>query len=154
MRVSSEEVGRIGAELFGNTYLCAESVLVAIAQWRGVESELIPGIATGFCSGMARTCDTCGVVTAGIMALGLCCEQREPGESPDALYALVQDFKKQFLEKHGSINCRELTGLDLSTDAGKAAYKEQDCYGKCRTYVADACMIVAELVEAREKSKE
>ena len=51
--------------------LCAETVLNTIAEEAGLQSAIIPKIATGFCSGLARTGGMCGAVSGGIMALGL-----------------------------------------------------------------------------------
>lgn len=150
MAGSQEDAARIGAELFGKDYLCAESVLLAIARTRCVDSELVPGIASGFCSGVARTCDICGAVSGGILALGLCYGRSAPGEALDDLYALVRDFKQEFRRLHGSTNCRELLDVDLSTDAGKTAYREQNMYATCRGFVADACRILAALLDAYE----
>ena len=41
--------------LFDAGYYCAEAVLLAVAKHNGIESPLIPAIATGFCSGLSRT---------------------------------------------------------------------------------------------------
>lgn len=51
----NEQAAKKSRELFNSGYYCAESVLMAIAESRNVQSDLMPRIATGFCSGMART---------------------------------------------------------------------------------------------------
>jgi len=61
----TERVSQKSRELFDSGFYCAESVLLAIAGHKGIQSDLIPGIATGFCSGMSRTCGMCGAVTGG-----------------------------------------------------------------------------------------
>ncbi len=151
MEKPREDAADIAAALFGKDYVCAESVLLGIARARGIESEFIPGIASGFCSGIARTCDTCGAVSGGIIALGLCYGRSVPGESLEDLYGLVREFKKQFLQKHGSANCKGLIGLDLGTESGKNAYRERDLYGTCRGFVMDACRILTELMDEYER---
>ncbi|HOO88447.1 MAG TPA: hypothetical protein PK442_12150, partial [Synergistales bacterium] len=55
---TASEIGRTAADSFLSGLYCAESALLAVAEARGTRSELIPNIATGFCSGMARTCGT------------------------------------------------------------------------------------------------
>lgn len=45
---------------------CAGGVLKTIADQAGIESNLIPAIATGLCSGLARTCGPCGALTGGV----------------------------------------------------------------------------------------
>ena len=44
-------VAQRSEELFQSGWYCAESVLLAIAEAHGIESEIIPKIATAFCSG-------------------------------------------------------------------------------------------------------
>jgi hypothetical protein len=50
----SHDVARRSRELFESGFLCAESVLLAVSEAEGVRSDLIPKIATGFCSGMDK----------------------------------------------------------------------------------------------------
>ena len=52
----NDRVSQRSRELFDSGYYCAESVLLAIAENQGIQSDLIPKIATGFCSGISRTC--------------------------------------------------------------------------------------------------
>ncbi len=57
---------------FASGWYCAESVVLALAKAQGVESGLLPKVATAFCSGMARTCGTCGALTGAIMGVKPC----------------------------------------------------------------------------------
>jgi hypothetical protein len=56
----SEQASQRSIELFRPGYFCAESVLMAIAESRGIQSDLITKIEAGFCSGIARTGGMCG----------------------------------------------------------------------------------------------
>ncbi|MHB9029628.1 MAG: C-GCAxxG-C-C family (seleno)protein [Candidatus Latescibacterota bacterium] len=60
MSEDSPQIVQRSGELFDSGYLCAESVLVAIAESSGISTDAKPGIAAGFCSGMARTNRMCG----------------------------------------------------------------------------------------------
>jgi hypothetical protein len=55
----NEQASQRSVELFRSGFFCAESVLLAIAESQGIESDLIPRIATGFCSGISRTGGAC-----------------------------------------------------------------------------------------------
>ena len=44
----SEQAPQRSLELFRSGFFCAESVLLAIAESQGIQSDLIPRIATGF----------------------------------------------------------------------------------------------------------
>jgi hypothetical protein len=52
-----DQVASKSREHFISGYYCAESVLLAVSEAKGIQSDLIPKIASGFCSGMARTGD-------------------------------------------------------------------------------------------------
>ncbi len=58
-------------ELFRQGLFCAESVLQAVAESQNIENDLIPRIATGFCSGVARTSCLCGAAS-GAFSLSTC----------------------------------------------------------------------------------
>jgi C_GCAxxG_C_C family probable redox protein len=103
--------------------LCAESVLSAVAQGLGVRSPLIPRLATGFCSGVSRTCGLCGAFSAGIMGLGLALGRDSGRDDLDDTYVPAQEFREYFLERFGALECRALTGHDLGSPEGLAAYR-------------------------------
>ena len=62
----SEQASQRSVELFRSGFFCAESVLQAIAESLDIRSDLIPRIATGFCSGVARTGGMCGAVSGAV----------------------------------------------------------------------------------------
>src|SRR5512136_2225690 len=85
-----EQATQSSLELFKSGYFCAESVLQAIAEDLGIQSELIPKIASGFCSGIARTGGMCGAVSGAIMGINLAAGRSSPSESIEPSYALTQ----------------------------------------------------------------
>lgn len=133
-------------ELFENGYYCAESVLLAVAEEKGIESDLIPKIATGFCSGIAQTSNQCGAVSGGILAINLLNGRSSPQDSIDQNYALIQEFLRTFEDKFSSINCKALTGCDLNTEEGQLMYKENNKKIQCAEYVEEATRLVLDLI--------
>jgi len=120
-------------------FLCAESVLLALAERAGVESELLPGIASGFCSGLARTSGMCGAVSGAVMALGMLHGRQAPGEPVDEIYGRVQALILEFCEVHESIHCRVLLGCDLGTPEGREAFQASNLgETRCERFIADA----------------
>ena len=103
--------------------LCAESVLAAVARGLGVHSPLIPRMATGFCSGLSRSCGLCGAFSAGVMALGMALGRNDGRDDLDDTFVPVQEFREYFLERFGSLECRAITGYDLGDPAGLAEYR-------------------------------
>lgn len=125
MHWKPEEVADQAEEFFADGLYCAESVLLAMAKAHGVRSELLPALATGFGSSLARTCGPCGALMGGVMALGMLQGRSSAQESILACYTPVQALIQKFKNHFGSINCRDITGCDLSTEEGRGMFKEQ-----------------------------
>jgi C_GCAxxG_C_C family probable redox protein len=143
----SEQVSQRSRELFEAGFYCAESVLLAVAESKGIRSDLIPKIASGFCSGVARTGGMCGAVSGAIMAINLLVGRSSPAESVERSYSLTQQLISRFEEQHGSINCPQLIGCDLGTEAGQRTFQEKHLIESCKQYVGDAAGIVISLVD-------
>jgi C_GCAxxG_C_C family probable redox protein len=141
-----QEPSQSSRELFDNGYYCAESVLMALAEYQGIESDLIPQIATGFCSGVSRTGGVCGAVNGAIMGISLAAGRKSPDNSVERCYILVRTFVNQFEEKHKSTNCGQLLGCDLATDEGQHTFKAKHLITRCQQYVEDAAGIAAKII--------
>jgi C_GCAxxG_C_C family probable redox protein len=120
--------------------------LLAVAEHLDVRSEVIPRIATGFCSGMARTGGQCGAVSGGIMAIELAIGRDAPTDSVDSCYLAVRTFLDRFSTHYHSLTCLELTGVHLGTPEGQAVFREKGQINDCYDYVAEATRLVVELV--------
>ena len=145
--MTSEDVGKRAEELFGKSGLhCAESVLKAVSEFAGIDSPLIPKIATGFCGGMARTDGLCGAVSGGVMALSMVFGRSSTDIPADKTYSNVQKFLSEFVNEHGSRNCSELAGYDLSTAEGRLAFKNSGTADKCKEFVRSAASAAAEII--------
>ena len=133
-------------ELFRSGFFCAESVLLAIAESQGIQSDLIPRIATGFCSGISRTGGMCGAVSGGIMGIGLVAGRDSPAESVEPAYTLVQKLIHAFEEQYGSVNCRQLIGCDLATESGQRYFMENNLMESCLQYAEGATRLAISLI--------
>jgi len=106
--------------MFQTGFMCSQSVFAAFAQDAGLSREKALMIASGFGAGMGRMSLTCGAVTGAFMVLGLkegySCDDSK--ESREKIYRLVREFADTFRTMHGSIECRELLGFDISTPEG------------------------------------
>ena len=142
----SEQAAQHSLKLFKSGYFCAESVLSAIAESLDIRSELIPKIATGFCSGISRTGGMCGAVSGAIMGISLATGRSSPAEFVEHTYTLSQKLISCFEKQHGSVNCRQLTGCDLATDEGQQHFRENNLMERCHQYAADATRIATSLI--------
>lgn len=141
-----EETGTRAKGLFDSGMFCAESVLQAIAEDAGIESPLIPRIATGFCSGLARTKGMCGAVSGGVMALGLIFGRDNAEVTVDATYVKIREFLDVFEKQYGSLNCFDITGCDLGTEDGRLIFKESGMRDKCAGITDEAARMAAEII--------
>ena len=86
---------------------------MALVQSQGVESDLVPRIATGFGGGIAKTLESnCGAVSGGVIAAGIFLGRDRPESDCERAYALVRNLLADFREQFGSTICCQLTGLD------------------------------------------
>ncbi len=96
--------------------------------------DCVPRVAAGLGGGLARHGEVCGALTGGVLAIGLAFGADEPGssEEKDALYAKVSQFVDGFAASNGALRCRDLLGVNLRSDEGKAEFdarnlKDQRC---------------------------
>ena len=142
----SEQASQRSLELFRSGFFCAESVLQAIAESQGIQSDMIPRIATGFCSGISRTGGMCGAVSGGIMGIGLVAGRNSPADPLEPAYTLAQKLISAFEEQYGSVNCRQLIGCDLATESGQVYFMENNLMERCLQYAEGATRLAISLI--------
>ena len=116
--------GNAAAEHFSGLY-CAEGVLLAVAEAAGLATDLVPRIATGFCSGLSRCGGLCGAVAGGVMAISMVHGRDCAEDSVQPTYARVTALRKGIAEKWGSINCLALTGCNFNTPEGQHRFRQE-----------------------------
>lgn len=141
------EARKPAEEAFASGLYCAESVVVALANAQGIESGLLTKAATGFCSGMARTCGTCGALTGAIMGLGLTFGRTKAGESVAHVYEATQRLVREFEISFGARDCHVLLGCNLNTPEGQATFREKRLGLRCAEYTGKAAEIAATILD-------
>ena len=135
-------------ELFRNSHNCAQAVFAACADKERIDTDTAKSVAAGFGEGIGGTQATCGAVTGAIMAIGvscfdpldIVCSKRRVGD-------LIRTFLSEFERREGSLFCRLLLGVDLSTQEGVEEAQNRDLFGtKCEAYVAAACEFLEEML--------
>ena len=130
-------------------YLCSEAVLLALAESMGVESELIPRIATGFAAGVARTGHVCGALSGAIMGLGLRYGRDTPGTDPEKRpYWYGRVLAEAFEETHGSVTCPGVLGLDINDPDDYTRYTEKNMWvTRCREVIRTAAGLAYDVLQ-------
>lgn len=128
------------------TLNCAQSVLLSYAREINLEEKTALRIALGFGGGMGMG-EVCGAVTGAYMVLGLKAqtENKTYQEIKAETKAAVKKFNELFIAKHGSLTCRKLLGVDISTPEGAAMAEDKDLFDEvCSQLVASATDILEE----------
>lgn len=136
------------SEIMAQGHVCSEAVLQALCEKYHIENEIIPRIAHYFGGGFGNTGSICGAVCGAMMAFSLLAEPDEPGAGMPRRAALVPEFQRRFEAEMGSIDCRDLTGVDLLTKEGRQQWTSRELGPKvCHPAVDLACRLVLELLE-------
>lgn len=143
--------GQHAEQLFASGFFCAESSLLALAKAQGIESDLLPRIATAFCSGVSRSCGACGALTGAIMGVSLSLGRTSPADSVHATYRATQTLISKFESEFGSGNCQALLGCDLGTPEGQSKFREKQLGKKCAHYTRRATEIATEILHAPDR---
>lgn len=106
------------------TMNCNQAVFCTYGPKFGVDEKLCLKLGLAYGGGMGRQGRTCGAVTGAYTVIGLwCAEQpaKEKAETKKLAFEKVQEFDRLFMEKNGSLECKELLGYNLSiaTEAQK-----------------------------------
>ncbi len=119
---------------FRGKHNCSQSVLLGFAAELGLSEQTALRISSGFGGGIALGGNTCGVITGGIMVLGLA--GSGVGTSKVETYDKSRLFQSRFEQKFGSQMCKKL--IEERCASGDKGF--------CDKYVEEACIIVEELL--------
>ena len=138
-------------ESFESGFYCSQAMLSTYCEDFGLDKETALKISCGMAAGMARLSSTCGAVTGAYMVISLKYGNCLPGdkEALEKTFASIQEFDRQFVEKHGSTNCRELLGVDLRY--GDKALAEERVKALCSGFVKDAAEILETILQQDER---
>lgn len=149
--LSKKEVVNQAKAFAEQGFLCSESVLLALSKALNVKSEIIPRIATGFGAGIGRHGEICGALTGAIMGLGIKFGRNHPSETPEGqpAYAYSQTMVNLFLAHFGHIRCKDLLGLDISSEDGVTEYRQQKLWEtKCQDLIQITTGLAYDVLEA------
>ena len=130
--------------LFTSGLNCAQSVLSAYSEKLNFDNTLAVNISCGFGGGMGMA-ETCGAVTGAYMVLGL--KIQSEGKSIQEIKAeakaAVRKFNELFIVKHGSLSCKKLLGVNISSPEGAAEASEKNLFNSvCTELVGSATEIL------------
>jgi C_GCAxxG_C_C family probable redox protein len=136
-------------DLLANGFNCSQAILTVFGGKYGLDGAAAKMLGRSLGGGMGHLARTCGAVTAAVLVLGLATDSNEEGDARKAVESSVQVFFRRFEELHGTTECKDLLGADMSTEAGMKKFREEGLFRKrCPIFVKTAAGIVANLVES------
>lgn len=133
------------------------AVLQAVCQEFKIEidNDIISRIAFGFAGGIGNTGAVCGAVVGAVMAIGLKRGQTETIEEALRELAVAREFRRRFEAEMGNVNCRELTGADLTNEEGLERFMNSDTpQTVCFPAVSVAYRLVVDLLKETSQPEE
>lgn len=128
---------------------CCQAVFVPFATELGLSEAQALMLASPFGGGIARTGSVCGAVTGALMVIGLRYGMTSPEDSSagEKTMALSRVFLEQFQEVHATTQCHALLGVDINTQAGFEAAKNEGRFTSiCPQAISSAVEILEELI--------
>lgn len=107
---SKEQAAEKCHNYFNSGYSCCEAMLLAFSEQLGIDSELIPRIATPFGGGIHQRRYMCGALTGALMAIGLKHGRDSSQCDRKPTSARAGKIIEKFFKVHGSVNCIEVLG--------------------------------------------
>ena len=149
MKPISEMTPAMVTDGFTRNYSCAQIVFSHFAEALGIDPALAKRIAAPFNGGMGR-CETCGCYTGGLMVLGArfgsCTDNDKLSRKVVARKRAA--FEAAFKAAGGALNCRELLGCDITTDAGRKTFKDEKLsQNVCVPLVSKTCALLVPLLD-------
>lgn len=133
---------------FSSNFNCSQSVLAAFSGEVGIEEKTALMLATNF-GGGARKAEMCGAVSGALMVLGMMfghCES-ENNDAKSRAYRISEQFMNRFIEKNGSVVCRDLLGYDLTLPDDKKIIAEKNLFKtRCPELIASAVQVLEEII--------
>lgn len=131
-------------KVFSKGYNCAQSIFYAYCSKVGIKEADAERIAAGFGGGIAMNQNICGALTGAIILIG--CKYFDNNDvkgSKRRVYKKVNMFLGEFEKLHGSINCKELIGVDFFAKVELQEAREKDLFNKiCSRYIESICSLL------------
>ena len=139
------DAGINAREYLASRYNCAQSVLKAVLEEKGVFFDEAMSLSSGFGGGIAWEGRTCGAVSGAIMTIGVLNgpQNDDVVQGKQSTYKLSNILIERLKEKLETIQCYELIGVDMKDPEAKKAARERGVFSdQCSEFVATAVRIV------------
>jgi C_GCAxxG_C_C family probable redox protein len=135
---------------------CTQSIVAAFMDEFGLSDPLVLRAAGGLHGGMVSSL-TCGIVSGGMLVLGLLIGREKLEEGMDGIFPIVvpgQDLVARLEKRLGSTSCKEISGVDFRDLEQAMKFISSGENTKCFDHVAAGAEEIARfLQELSEKGQ-
>ena len=149
-KVKMGKIAETAEKRFVEGFSCSQSVFSSFAETEGMDLATTLRMASSFGAGMAQMGDTCGVITGGMMVLGLKFGRTvaDDTDAKEKNYRLVHEFVERFKKLHEYSMCRDLLGFDPGSPEASRRFKDEpELEKRCGGFVREASEILEEIIE-------
>jgi C_GCAxxG_C_C family probable redox protein len=107
----------------------------------------------GFAGGLGVNGEACGALCGALAVMGLRFGRGGEDEKEDrklwsCTLAVMTGFREEIVKKHGSIRCRDITGIDwLNRGQVTSFYIPDKIFVECTRIIGDTAKLVGEILE-------
>jgi C_GCAxxG_C_C family probable redox protein len=93
--------------------------------------------------------EVCGALSGGVLVVGLLHGRNhaDDADSKELTKEKARAFARGFTEVNGALRCRDLLGVDISTDEGLEEYHNRDLRERCSAIVPNAVRVLADVLD-------
>lgn len=140
-----------------NSHGCAQVVVQTFLDVFEEENLPLFMAASPFAAGMSLTGNNCGALIGGLMILGTVFGRRDVAEGMPGILEGIRPMRKlvkYFNEKHGAVDCRDITRTDLADPEKAEKFFAGGGLEKCSGIIADVSGFVADILYDEKMSRE
>lgn len=143
--------GEKAVDYFCQGYNCAQSTAAAFAEYLNLDKDEVLNMLAGFGGGVGGMREMCGAVAGMVFTLSYANGTYDPknNAAKTALYTQVRESVKDFTEKFGTTNCKELLLKAGCIPKPEPSVRNAEYYSKrpCAHFVEAAAEIAAKRIK-------
>jgi C_GCAxxG_C_C family probable redox protein len=135
--------------IVSNYESCTQSIVAAFMEELGIEDPLVLRAAGAMHGGMVSSL-TCGIVSGGMMVLGLLMGREDLEEGLDGIFPVVvpgQDLVERLRKRLGSTACQEISGVDFTDLEAAMRFMSSGENAQCFDHVAAGAEEIARFLQ-------
>jgi len=104
---------------------CSQAILTTFGEQYGMNKKMAKMFGRPLGGGIGHRAETCGYITAAILILAHAYDHEDEKQARKETSKAVTELFRRFEERRGTTLCKDLLGVDMSTDKGRKRLKEE-----------------------------